>query len=215
MIKKTDQNTIQRGMNPAESDSFSIDFKAFPLSENITIKTYEVELKADTSGWDKYNITDRKKTVNVPYIADYKSTRNVKFPFAYLVNTKDPELLDLLKRHGIKISKLAKDQTFEVETFKIKDLKPNLRLNQGHYNNTIEGKFQKDTLEFKAGTFVIRTAQPLANLAAYLLEPQSNDGLVFWNFFDKYLVPQWGRGYYPYPVYKILNKVEIEEIQSF
>lgn len=212
LINETDGITIQRGINPAETDSFSIDYKGFPLSEKITIKTFEVELKADTTGWDKYNITDRKKTVSVPYIADYHSTKNVKFPYAYLVNVKDPALIDLLKRHGIKISKLSKDQTFEVEIFKIKDLKPNIRLNQGHYNNTIEGKFLNDTIDFKAGTYVILTAQPLANLAAYLLEPQSNDGLVFWNYFDKYLVPQWGRGYYPYPVYKILKKVEIVDI---
>jgi dipeptidyl aminopeptidase/acylaminoacyl peptidase len=30
----------------------------------------------------------------------------------------------------------------------------------------------------------VRTAQPLGPLAAYLLEPQSDDGLVTWNFFD-------------------------------
>jgi hypothetical protein len=29
-------------------------------------------------------------------------------------------------------------------------------------------------------------AQPLGNLAFYLLEPQSDDGLVTWNFFDDY-----------------------------
>jgi hypothetical protein len=56
----------------------------------------------------------------------------------------------------------------------------------------------------------VRTAQPLANVAAYLLEPQSNDGLVTWNFFDRYLVPQWGMGYNPYPVYKILNNIDLK-----
>jgi hypothetical protein len=31
---------------------------------------------------------------------------------------------------------------------------------------------------------VVRTGQPLGSLAAYLLEPQSADGLATWNFFD-------------------------------
>jgi hypothetical protein len=212
LIQKTDQKTIQRGLNPTEKDSFPIEYKGYPLSEKI--KTYEVELKADTTGWDKYNKTDRKKTVQVPYIADYHSTKNVKFPFVYLLDVKDHAVIDLLKRHGIKISKLKNNQTFEVEKFKIKELKPNVRLNQGHYNNQIEGEFLKDTINFKAGTYVIRTAQPLANLAAYLLEPQANDGFVFWNTLDKYLVPQWGRGYYAYPVYKILNRVEIQDVED-
>ncbi len=57
---------------------------------------------------------------------------------------------------------------------------------------------------------MVRTAQPLANVAAYLLEPQTNDGLVLWNFFDKYLVPQWGGGYNAYPVYRVVEKTELK-----
>ena len=213
LIQKADQNTIQRGLNPSDRDSFPIEFKAFPLTEKISIKTYEVEPKADTTGWDKYQKTDRKKTVIVPYIADYQPTLSVKFPFAYLLTIQDPDVLNLLKRHGIKVGKLNKAQVFEVETFKIKELSPVLRMNQGHYNNAITGSFSKGKMEFNAGTYIIRTAQPLATLAAYLLEPQSGDGFVFWNVLDKHLVPQWGRGFLPYPVYKILNKVEIEDIE--
>jgi hypothetical protein len=52
-------------------------------------------------------------------------------------------------------------------------------------------------------------AQPLANVAAYLLEPQSNDGMVTWNFLDRCLVPQWGSGFNPYPVYKVMNKINL------
>ena len=58
-----------------------------------------------------------------------------------------------------------------------------------------------------AGTIVIRMAQPLANVAAYLLEPESGDGLLTWNFLDRYLVPQWGRGFNPYPVCKIMKHI--------
>ncbi len=80
------------------------------------------------------------------------------------------------------------------------------------------GTYVKDTVNFPAGTIVIKTAQPLANVAAYLLEPQSNDGMVTWNFFDRCLVPQWGRGYNPFPVYKVINRVELNSgppVQGF
>jgi hypothetical protein len=40
-------------------------------------------------------------------------------------------------------------------------------------------------------------------VAAYLLEPESDDGLIYWNFFDKYLASQWGRGPRAFPVYKL------------
>jgi hypothetical protein len=46
-------------------------------------------------------------------------------------------------------------------------------------------------------------------LAAYLLEPESDDGLLAWNFFDRYAVPQWSREPQTYPVYKLLTPVNL------
>jgi hypothetical protein len=119
-----------------------------------------------------------------------------------------------LKLHGIKVEKLSSDSKINVQQFEISDLKGSSRLNQGHYTNTISGKYTNSQVDFPAGTIVVRTAQPLGNLAAYLLEPQSNDGMVFWNFFDRYLVPQWGTGYNPCPVYKILDRVDLKTVES-
>nr|MDQ3082301.1 hypothetical protein [Gemmatimonadota bacterium] len=36
----------------------------------------------------------------------------------------------------------------------------------------------------QVGSLIVRTSQPLGILAAYLLEPQSDDGLATWNYFD-------------------------------
>jgi len=80
---------------------------------------------------------------------------------------------------------------------------------------SIKGNINSAEVEFPAGSIVVRTAQPLANVASYLLEPQSNDGLVVWNFFDRYLAPQWGSGYNPYPVYKILDNTDLQTISLF
>jgi hypothetical protein len=151
--------------------------------------------------------------VTVPYYIDYYATKNVRFPFAYLLTTSDPAITDLMKIHGIKMEKLSSDSKIEVQQFEISDLIGATRLNQGHYTNTISGKYLSSQVDFHSGTIVVRTAQPLGNLAAYLLEPQSNDGLIFWNFFDRYLVPQWGMGYNPYPVYKVLNRIDLKTVE--
>jgi hypothetical protein len=63
---------------------------------------------------------------------------------------------------------------------------------------------------FPPGSYVIRTGQQLRWLIAYLLEPQSDDGLLFWNFFDRHLVPQWGGGYYAYPVFRLMDKTDLK-----
>lgn len=210
MLNNADKRTILRGADPAVSDSVAIEYKVRPSPDKVTIRTYEAELINDVNGRKNYRRTERQKDVTVPYYIDYYPTKNVRFPFAYLITTSDPAITDLMKTHGIKLEKLTSDSKIEVQQFEISDLKGASRLNQGHYTNTITGKYIGSAINFPAGTIVVRTAQPLGNLATYLLEPQSNDGLVFWNFFDRYLVPQWGMGYNPYPVYKILNSTDIK-----
>jgi dipeptidyl-peptidase-4 len=210
MLRDVDTKTVQRGLNPAVTDSFVIEYKVRPAPEKVTVKTFEAEMTTDANGRRKLQKSDRQKTVTIPYFIDYYGSRNVKFPFAYLVTTHDPEITSLMRIHGILMEELSEDSKIEVERFEISELKGSSRLNQGHYNNTIKGRFIKGFVDFPSGTLVIRMSQPLANLAAYLLEPQSNDGLMTWNFFDRYLVPQWGMGYNPYPVYKIIDKVDLQ-----
>jgi murein tripeptide amidase MpaA len=210
MLKDADKRTIARGTNPAVTDSFAIEYKVRPLPGKVTVRTYEAELINDADGRRNYKRTDRRKDVTIPYYIDYYPTRNVKFPFAYLITTHDPAITDILKIHGIKIEELSADTKIDVQRFEISELKGATKLNQGHYTNSISGKYISGQIDFPAGSLVVRTAQPLGNLAAYLLEPQSNDGLVVWNYFDRYLVPQWGTGYNPFPVYKILNNTEIK-----
>ena len=210
MLKDADKRTIARGTNPDVTDSFAIEYKVRPLPGKVTVRTYEAELINNSDGRRNYTRTDRRKDVTIPYYIYYYPTRNVKFPFAYLITTHDPAITDILKIHGIKIEELSADTKIDVQRFEISELKGATKLNQGHYTNSISGKYISGQIDFPAGSLVVRTAQPLGNLAAYLLEPQSNDGLVVWNYFDRYLVPQWGTGYNPFPVYKILNNTEIK-----
>jgi hypothetical protein len=210
MLRETDRKTIQRGLNPSVTDSFAIEYKVRAAPEKVTIKTFEAEMITDANGRRRLQKSDRQKTVTVPYFIDFYGSKNVRLPYAYLIKTHDPEIISLLKTHGISLEELKTNSKFDIESFKISELKGSARLNQGHYTNTINGRFVKESIEFPAGTLVVRMAHPLANLAAYLLEPQSNDGLMTWNFFDRYLVPQWGMGYNQYPVYKVIDKVDLK-----
>ena len=210
MLRTIDAKTVQRGLNPAVTDSFAIEYKVRPAPEKVTIMTFEAEMVTYTDGRRRLQKSDRQETVTVPYFIDYYGSKNVRLPFAYLVKTHDPEIISLLKTHGIMLEKLSSDSNIEVERFDIGELRGSSRLNQGHYTNTLKGRFAKESIDFPAGTLVVRIAQPLANLAAYLLEPQSNDGLMTWNYFDRYLVPQWGMGYNQYPVYKIIEKTDLK-----
>ncbi len=212
LLKNTDQQTIARATDPASNAVFPIEYEAKPTPQPITVRAFEVDVVKNAQGQEDLVKSDRQRTVTVPYIADYYATKNTVFPFAYLLRLSDPVVKNLLQAHGIKLEKLTQTTRLEVESFKIVSLKPTSRLNQGHYTNSVSGTMVKDTLDFLPGTYVIRMAQPLANLAAYLLEPQSNDALLLWNFFDRYLVPQWGRGYNEYPVYRLMQKTALNTV---
>jgi hypothetical protein len=209
MLKDVDNKTIARGLNPSVSDSFSIAYNVRPLPEKIKVRTYEAEYKNEEGGWKNYTRTDRQVDVTVPYYIDYYPVKNVRFPFAYIITAQDPQLKELLELHGIKTEVLKANSRINVQRFDISEFKSSTRPNQGHHTNTVTGKYISGPVDFPAGSIVVRTAQPLGNLAAYLLEPESNDGLLFWNFFDRYIVPQWGIGFNPCPVYKVLDKTEL------
>ena len=212
MIGEADEETVRRGANPSPADSFAIGYKVRALPDKVTIQTYEADVITDVNGRRSFRKSDRQRTVAVPYYIDYYPSVNVKFPFAYLITVKDKPVIDLLRLNGIRIEQLTEDSYLPAERFEISGLKGSARLNQGHYTNNITGKFILESVDFPAGTLVVRTAQPLADLVSYLLEPQSNDGLLVWNFFDRYLVPQWGTGYYPFPVYKIPGKTTLSTV---
>jgi hypothetical protein len=178
----------------------------------VLVKTYEAEFVSKSDGYNNYRKTDKRKDVTVPYLVDWYATTSVRFPYAYLLMVPDPDILDIIKAHGIKIEKLVSPVKTEAEIFEITGLKPAPRLNQGHYTDEISGNYRTGTFDFPSGTYVIRTAQPLANVAAYLLEPGSDDGFVYWNYFDKYLVPQWGSGFNQFPVYRVLNKTDLKTV---
>jgi hypothetical protein len=209
LICESDRKTILRGLNPAPGDSSGIEFNVRSAGD-VTIRTYEAELVSTVDGWNNYRRTDRQVDVTVPYLIDYYPALSVKFPFAYVLAVNDPDIINLLQIHGIMMERLTKPSSVEVEKFEVEELKGSSRLNQGHYTNNIKGSFKKEKMILTEGTIIIRTSQPLANLAAYLLEPQSNDGLVVWNFLDRYLVPQWGSGYNDLPVYKINNRIDLQ-----
>ena len=204
LIEIADSKTMQLGLSAA--DSFAVKYIGVPTPEKVTILTYEAEVYKDDNGRERFRKTDRKRTVTVPYIADYISTQSIPYPYAYILKINDPEVNRVLKSHGVKVDYLKDSITLEVEQFNIDSLKPVTRLNQGHYTNNVYGKFITAKVKFDKGSIVVKPSQKFGRVAAYLLEPQSDDGLLLWNYLDKYLVPQWGLYYYPVPVYRVMKE---------
>ncbi len=212
LVEEADRRTIQLGLNP-EGRSLAVEYDLQPLPKPVTINAYELEvIERQGGGFPQLKPTDRKKPVTVPYFADYRPRRTVPFPFAYLIPVPDPEIKEKLLTHGLLVESLTEEVSLEVEIFMPKELKGAERPFQGHRLNQVKGEYKKETRKFPAGTLLIRTAQPSGILAAYLLEPESDDGLVVWNFFDRYLAGQWQRSLSELPVYRLLQPARLPAV---
>ncbi len=121
----------------------------------------------------------------VSYIGKSVSTVSVERPFAYLIPASYGKVRDNLLRHGIKLEELTADAELTVEAYRVDRIIAEAKEFQKHKLETVDVTPRQAKATVKQGTIVVRSAQPLGTLAAYLLEPQAEDGLCAWNFFDE------------------------------
>lgn len=124
---------------------------------------------------------------NVTYYGDFKDTVQATVPRGYIIPASQSLIAEQLKRQGAKVTLLEKDEQLNGEIFMVEKFTKAPRKFEGHYMASAEGHFEAATRTAHAGDFKVDLAQPLANLIFYMLEPQSDDGLLTWNFFDNYL----------------------------
>ena len=210
LVGNADRRTVARGANPAASDVFVIDSEPVALARRLTIQGFELEV-TDTGGrYPTIHPTDVKRTYrDVPYLAKYAPKRTIALPRGYLLTVRDPVVIGKLREHGIVVQRLVAPATLNVEAFSVTRLAGAPNSDQGHYPSTVEGTWSTKAMTFPAGSYSVSLAQPLANVAAQLLEPESTDGLVVWNFFDRYLAFQWIPQPMEYPVYRLREPAQL------
>jgi dipeptidyl-peptidase-4 len=92
--------------------------------------------------------------------------------------------IETLQRHGFDKTELREDIELPVDVYRVQRIEKAPRKFQGHVMNRIEATSAAESRRVPAGTVIVSTKGPLGSLAALLLEPQSEDGLATWNFFD-------------------------------
>jgi len=146
---------------------------------------------------------------SVTYHADFRDTLSATLPWAYIIPARLDTVVELLRKHGIRVEKLDKAETFVGEFFEVEAFRRAGRKFEGHFMASAEGRFLPGEWTAAKGDFRVDMTQPLANLLFYLLEPQSDDGLLAWNFFDSWLEEMGiASGPVRYPVFKAFSKVK-------
>jgi hypothetical protein len=133
--------------------------------------------------------TGHFRAQKMPVYVTFEPTLLSWLPSAYAVPAADTAALRVLELHGVKREMLQQPWTTTVQRFTIDSVHHAERPFQGHHETTLFGKWNEAQATIPAGTWLVRTNQPLGLVAFYLLEPLSDDGLETWNFFDPWLAP--------------------------
>lgn len=108
--------------------------------------------------------------------------------------------------HNVAVEELAADASLEGESYVVLAREATVSPDVGsmeRFETVFWTRKERRTLQARAGDFVVRMAQPAAHIALYLLEPESDDGLVRWNFFDELLPGA------TYPIARIPRPLEL------
>jgi len=159
-----------------------------PRREPVLVE--QIERTADTSVVSEPGVprgvrrTGRVRATTVPVYDRFAPTLTRRLPYAYALGPEHETAIRVLRLHGIVLERLDADVAAQVERFAVDSVTRAPRPFQRHHEVRVEGRWSRDTRTLPAGTIIVRTGQPLSILAAYLLEPESDDGLTTWNFFD-------------------------------
>ena len=190
-----------------KSTQQGVAFDLKPLDKPVDILVGEVEkIKNPKSGKMMTAMLENKFTPTLmPDYGLFAATKSTAVPRAYIFRNEAgvKTVIEKLIAHGIAVEELTEPLITEVESFVIEDVKKAARAFQGHAEVKLKGRTQNETVTFPAGSLLVRTNQPLAALVCYLLEAESDDGFVNWNFLDAYL--EKGK---TYPIYKLMREVK-------
>jgi hypothetical protein len=139
--------------------------------------------------------------------AVFAPTRSVPMARVYVLpaDAAFQPIVDKIRQHGVVVEELMSPLTAEVTSFMVENITKRQQAFQGHNEVKLAGKYVAAKTTLPPGARIVRLGQPLGLLAAYLLEPESDDGLTNWNFFDQWL--EVGK---PAPVRKIMPNVKVQ-----
>lgn len=124
---------------------------------------------------------------NVPVWLKYEVTRTVPRARGYVLPASIAKVVPLLLEHGIKVQRFTAPTTLDLEVYDALGIRRNEYF-QGHYLQSVTGVEKRtERVEVPAGWYYVSTAQAKGHLISYLLEPETDDNLITWNYTDNVL----------------------------
>jgi hypothetical protein len=115
------------------------------------------------------------------------ATRTRARPFAYLIPRDAVDAVAMLRRHGITVEVMTKPDSLTVDAYVVGDVRHERAYNHAAATKVEVAEVVTVEQSFPVGTYVVPTGQFLGRLVTHMLEPESDDNVVYWNTMDAWL----------------------------
>jgi hypothetical protein len=127
------------------------------------------------------------RTYRMPHRAKFVASREVSRPAAYLIPQELQRVIEKLKHHQIRHYLLPATRTFNSDSDRVESVSKAPSPDVGSMKReetVVRIARERGRITARAGDVLVPTDQTLGTLAVYLLEPESDDGLVRWGYLD-------------------------------
>jgi hypothetical protein len=127
--------------------------------------------------------TGRFKTATMQIFDRFTPTLTRPAPWGYAIAPTDTAALTVARLHGLEISRLSAEWRGDAgPQFVVDSTVIAAEAFEGHRLVRLVGRWETGRpVTLAAGTYIVRVGQPLGVLSMYLLEPESDDGIVAWD----------------------------------
>lgn len=182
-IKRLCQSADRRLESAAESTRFGYASRLEePWEDEVLIGSVERERIAE-GGW-RLIAGDDFEARRIPVQTAFVATRQIRYPRAWAIPNGSDRTVFALLDHGVEVRSLAEPLEVKSQVFEVEEFRRRARPYQNHREVSFEGKWRERRETLPRGTLFVAANQRLARVAAQLLEPQSEDSLATWNYFD-------------------------------
>ncbi|MCP4711126.1 MAG: hypothetical protein GY869_21100, partial [Planctomycetes bacterium] len=179
---------VLRVVNQARRDTIALGQNAqgeIPVQEELGPKDYKVSyLIAEGRGEDRKLI----KVTGADLIIQPVVLKSRPRPYAYILEPRAFKAIEFIQQHKVTIEVLQQETEISVEAYRATNIE--FKSDNQHPNAvvvTLADETVKLTQTFPAGSYVVRTGQVLGRIVAGMLEPETQDNVVFWNTMDALL----------------------------
>jgi len=111
-----------------------------------------------------------------------------KRPYAYVLPRDAVDAVAMLRRNAITVEKLLEPMEAEMEAYVVEGVGFEQAYNHSAaVRLKLADQPQVITRTLPVGTYIVRTGQMLGKVAAHMLEPETNDNVIYWNTMDAWL----------------------------